>query len=439
MKLKGLRKKNLFLFSLPSIISSIFEPLASLVDTSLIGKLSTNSLASFALAATLFNSITWIFNFIVHASTQGVAEYSSSRNPTLLKQRIKISLIISFLCGILCSALFILLKDYLFSTVGGIPSQQGEFDEYFIPRAIFHLFTILSLTTLSILRGLSKLKLVLNLMIFSIFTNILFSYLFLYPLEMGIRGAALGTIIAHSSTFLISFFFLLKYKKIGLGLLKVTVWKENWLKFGRNSKDLFIRSLLLTSCFFISTRLASHIGVSSLGAHQVLLQVWLFSSFFLDGFAISGNILGARYFFGRQYQRTRIIYTYLVELSLIIGFIFTFSYWIFWDQIIGLFTNDLLVKEKIVTIKPVIILSQVISSLAFIFDGLIFGIDGFDWLRKHMLYGFLFIFLPMAFYTQYQSSILWIWLGLTGLNVYRSVTGYIYVKRKVWKNQHVIS
>lgn len=433
MKLSGLRLKDLFWFSVPSIVSSVFEPLASIVDTALVGNLDTASLAALALATTLFNSITWMFNFLVHASTQGVADFAASKDHNLLKARVKISLLTALGVGVICSLAMIIPRTFWFDLVGGKTGQLELFDEYFLPRASFHVFTVLSLTTLSVLRGFSKLKLVLFLMFFSSTTNIGISWFFLYGLGWGIKGAAYGTIVSHILTFLIAFGFLLKEKDMGFSFLSASTGKANWLKFGKNSIDLFGRSFTLTACFFIATRLASRLGVESLGAHQVLLQIWLLASFFLDGLAISGNILGARFYFADQFKRTGIAFKKLLDLGFLVGVAFTVLYLLAWDPIIGLFTEDQMVLAKMKEIKWIIVGSQIISAVAFVFDGLIFGLDGFHWLRKHMMLGALLVFLPLSLVSLYHPSLHWIWLGLVLLNAYRGTTGFLFVQKKVWK------
>lgn len=434
MKLSGLRLKDLWWFSLPSIVSSVFEPLASVVDTALVGRLSANSLASLALCVGVFNAITWVFNFLVHTSTQSIAESSAQKNPEVLKQRIQIAMSVALGVGLLCSAFLYLPSSFWFSLIGGKQELWPEFIEYFRPRALFHTFTILSVTLLSILRGFSELKLVLWLMLASTGLNIFLSWLFLYPLGLGLKGAAYGTIISHILVVIVSLYFL--FKKSGLNIKWSDIFsfdlpKTQLFKFGKNSLNVFGRSFILTACFFMSTRLASFVGVKQLAAHQVLLQVWLFGSFFLDGLAISGNILGARFFFSNKKKVTQIVFRQLLILGFLVGVFFTLLYALFWEQVLALFTDNPEVIAVMVKLKWLIVISQIVSAVAFVYDGLIFGLDGFGYLRKHMLIGAGLFYFPIALYTLISPELLWVWLGLILLNVYRAFSGYQFVAKKV--------
>lgn len=431
MKLKGLRLGDLWWFSVPSIVSSVFEPLASIVDTALVGHLNTKSLAALALAVAIFNAITWMFNFLVHASTQAVADYQAATNSELLRGRIRIALTLAFGIGVLCSLCLWFPRGFWFELAGGKPKLWDEFSEYFNPRVLGHTFTLLSVTLLSLLRGFGRLNLVLGMMALSTVLNIFLSWLFLYPMEMGLKGAAYGTIAAHVITVFIGLTCLLKDERVGFKVLQAPIPKGQWLKFGKNSFDLFGRSFTLTLCFFSATRLASRLGVTALGAHQVLLQIWLLASFFLDGLAISGNILGARFYFAKQYKRTAVVFRQLVKIGGLIGGGFTLLYLLAWPQLLGLFTNDPIVMKEMDQVKVLIVASQMISSIAFVYDGLLFGLGGFSYLRKHMIIGAGLIFLPLALVSLKIPELWWIWCALVTLNLYRAFTGYYFVKKEV--------
>lgn len=432
MKLKGLRSRDLWWFSVPSIVASVFEPLASVVDTALVGHLDRESLAALALAVAVFNAITWMFNFLVHTSTQAIADHEAGKNLELLRSRIKISLSLALLVGLSCSLVLWLPQDLWFEISGGIPKLRVLFDEYFSPRVGFHVFTVLSITLLSILRGFGRLKLVLWLMIASTVFNILLSWLFLYPMNLGLKGAAYGTIAAHVATSLLGLYFLFQDEKLRQGFLKSKVLKGQWLKFGKSSFDMFGRSFILTLCFFSSTRFASRLGVDALGAHQVLLQVWLLASFFLDGLAITGNILGARFFFAGHFKRTSVAFRELLKLGLFVGIAFFFFYGIFWHKVVQLFVEDQTVLEQLYLLKWPIVISQVFSAVAFVFDGLIFGLNGFSFLRKHMFIGALLTYIPLSLVSFLYPDLIWIWAGMITLNAYRGLSGYYYVRKKVF-------
>lgn len=46
--------------------------------------------------------------------------------------------------------------------------------------------------------------------------------------------------------------------------------------------------------FFIALAVASRLGTAALAAHQIVAQLWLLTSYVVDGFAVSGTVLGSR-------------------------------------------------------------------------------------------------------------------------------------------------
>lgn len=46
--------------------------------------------------------------------------------------------------------------------------------------------------------------------------------------------------------------------------------------------------------FFIALAVASRLGTAALAAHQIVAQLWLLTSYVVDGFAVAGTVLGSR-------------------------------------------------------------------------------------------------------------------------------------------------
>jgi len=130
-------------------------------------------------------------------------------------------------------------------------------------------------------RGLSALTYVLKLTFMATTLNIVVSYILLHFYDQGLNGVALGTICSYVFLFLGSLLFLIKDSRIGVGFWKVQTKTSGWLVFGSHSFSLFTRSLFLSGSFFLMTKVAGHMGIKSLAAHQIMLQLWLMIAFLL--------------------------------------------------------------------------------------------------------------------------------------------------------------
>lgn len=423
--------KGLFLFSLPSILSSLLEPISGTIDTALVGQVSTQWLGGLALAVTLISSFTWMFNFLVHASTQSVAS-SIGSEPERVSESIKTALLVALLVGVVTTLFLWLAKPLLFKMVGVTPEVYAHTDSYFSIRLVGHSFTLLYTTLISLLRGLGRVNVSFFMVALTTIINGIVTYLALFVFDWGLAGAAWGTTASFTLGTLLSFIILLNDKKVKGFFFKSKIKKDKWFQFGKNSLNIFGRSFTLTSCFFLSTRFASSMGVVELGSHQILLQVWLFCSFLLDGVAVTGTVLGAKYFAMGQLEKVQVVFRRLLILGGAIGVLFTITYALLGHQVVGLFTKDEKVISLIFSFWLLIHLSQVLNAIAFVYDGLLFGLEEFAYLRKHMILGGLLVFLPFGLWGNFTESLLLIWVGMISLNVYRGITGFLKVRSVVY-------
>ena len=130
---------EILLFSLPSIAALLLEPLASVVDTALVGHLDTSLLAALAIGTTLFSSFTWIFNFLIHASTQSIASVVDSS----LGARANVSLTIALIVSLVTCLFLYFFRMNLYEMVGASADQFSSVDEYFLIRIYGHPAAIL--------------------------------------------------------------------------------------------------------------------------------------------------------------------------------------------------------------------------------------------------------------------------------------------------------
>lgn len=428
--MKDFSYKALWIFSIPSILSSLLEPMANVVDNALVGNISTHWLAALAVSSVILNSFTWIFNFLIHGSTQLIASHQDEHeDSSLLAGKVKMALGLAFIVGVVCSLVLFFLSDFLFTVAGGQAELKTLFEEYFFIRLIGHPFTVMYITLVSVLRGFSRVKESFYLVLFTTLLNVLLTYLFLNVFQLGLAGAAYGTIISTVIGFLMAFVLVYQNQSVKKYLLSSKLPEESMVRFGKNSVNLFGRSFSLTLAFFISTRLSGLCGVVELATHQILLQAWLFSSFLLDGVAITGNIWGAKLNALKRFDDLKICFNRLLKMGLGIGVIFSIIYFIFQQQIISIFTYDKNVFLLAFSVWPIVYLSQIPSSLAFVYDGLIFGLEGYGFLRKHMMIGVALVFIPMATLTHINKTLMGVWLALAFLNLYRGVSGFYFVNR----------
>lgn len=439
---------SLIIFTLPCLFSTLLEPFAGIVDTALVGNKNTVWLASLAIGVTVMSSFTWIFNFLLHVSTQSVSEFfgklkyqQSNDVQKTLVERFQLSLCFALVVGIVSTILLFILKDFIYSIAAVDESIEAYVDEYFLIRLFGQPLVILYSTALALMRGLSCVKESFLIVAVTTFINIILSWTLLFVFDLGLYGVAIGTVVSHTIGLIVCLITtVINYPFLKMIFLqKPLAPQDEWFRFGKNSFDLFGRSLFLTFSLFLAMRGAAQIGHLQLAAHQILLQFWLLASFITDGIAITANILGAK-FKGSQRQRDLIILSKrLLVMGLVAGGFFSLTYAAGYKVLPLLFTSDKDVMFILYGVWPLLVASQLINAIAFVLDGILFGLERFDYLRTHMMIGFFFIFLPVWGISQFYSAFLTLWLALVLLNCYRGVSGLWMIKTTLWKRSEASS
>ena len=136
--------------------------------------------------------------------------------------------------------------------------------------------------------------------------NLVLDPLLIFGAGWGVAGAAWATVIAQwggAAAFLA--LFARGRRRYGLaGARPVAGEVRSFLVVGR---DLAIRTTALMVAFTLATSVATRVSNTAIAAHQVLMQVFLFTALALDAFAIAaqavvGRLLGA----GRHREATEV-------------------------------------------------------------------------------------------------------------------------------------
>lgn len=414
--------KGLWALSFPSILASMLEPLSSIVDTALVGNYNTEMLAAMAVGVSIISSLTWMFNFLVHAPIQAISQKLGHGEFPRVVSLIKVTFLIAFSLGLFLSLFLSPFREFIYSFLSVDPKLYELCDDYFLTRIYGHTFILLFISALSVLRGMAEVRTVLYIIGASTLTNITLSYLGLYIFDGGLTSVAGATIIANALGFFISLYLILTRKNLKGQFGKHKIVLEDAFHMGKNSLNVFMRSAFLTTSFFLATKVASSISIKALAAHQVLLNLWLFASFFTDGIATSGNIIGGSLFGNKGHEKLREIFRKLLIMGAVVGVLFCILFLTTNRYLISLFTYDESIYDMIKGIIVFLAIVQIPASIAYVYDGLVFGINRFDFLGKHMMIAFFTCFLPLIYLSFKYQSFLLLWSAIFSVGVYRLIS-----------------
>jgi len=329
--------------SLPSMIAMFANAIYNIVDTIFVGR-GIDAIAIGAVAIVL--PIMAIVSSFAHLIGIGTATLLSRTLGAGKEEKInKITgngFLLSFIVGLFFSVIGLLFTDSILKIFGATPGILPYAHDFAKMIFIGMLWFPFCVSTSNYLRAEGRAKDAMNSMLIGLLLNVILDYLFIFPMNMGITGAGLATILGKLATFiyLIIYFtgpktiikFNLKYFRLNKDVLKPTV-KVGLSGFGMRSSSSFANVALNHSLGFYG-------GDMAIAIFGIIYKVTLFLGMPLFGFNQGMQpIVGYNY--GAE-KYTRILKTIKLgfSYSLIYGLLSIVAFEIFAKDIFSLFTKD---------------------------------------------------------------------------------------------------
>ena len=375
----NIRDRQILKIAVPSIVSNITVPLLGLIDVAIVGHMGSAAyIGAVAVGSMIFNLIYWLFGFL-RMSTSGLTAQAYGRRDLTEVMRILVrSGRIALLTAFAVIVLQLPLKWLMFWLMGPTPDVMPYATTYF-HIVVWGAPAMLGLYSLSgWFIGMQNSRIPMFISIMQNVTNILVSLTLVYGFGMKIEGVALGTVIAQYVGLLIA-----------TGLLK-----QNYGRLFRRfevrgsrpeassnlfavNRDLFLRTVCLVGVNLFFTAASARQGAVVLSMNTVMLQLFLFFSYFMDGFAYAGEALCGRYRGADNTTAFRETLRHLFGWALAVTLAFTLLYIAGSMDIVCLLTDEVEVRHAARDYIWWVWLIPVAGAAAFIWDGVFVGItDG---------------------------------------------------------------
>ena len=165
-------------------------------------------------------------------------------------------------------------------------------------------------------------------------------------------------------------------------------------------------------------------SASVLSAHEIAFQLMLLCSDVIDGLAVAGQALVAKYLGAAQKETAIAMGKSLVFCGAVAGLIFGFAFLGTQDAIVSFFTNSTDVKFLLgAGVIWLIALFQPFNGIVFVLDGFLIGARDTRFLMWAMLIGALGIFVPISWTSLHSGwGLMGIWAGVSALMSWRLFT-----------------
>jgi putative MATE family efflux protein len=407
--------KNINKLAIPATIAGIAEPLLSITDTAIVGNIEVDgieSLAAAGIVGSFLSMLIWILGQTRSAISAIISQYYGAGKidevRSLPTQAIYLNISLSII--ILLATIFVI--DDIFKLLNATGKILEYCISYYSIRVWGFPLTLFTFAAMGIFRGLQNTYYPMLIAIIGALLNVVLDFSLVYGIPnyiepMYLEGAAWASLIAQASMALIALILLATKTNISLKL-KLPFHKE----LGRlvlMSLNLFVRTLALNTALILAVREATALGDKYIGAHTIAINIWLFSAFFIDGYAGAGNILAGRLLGEKNYKGLNQLLKMILKYALIISVILMLTGFIFYRSIGHLFSNDNPVLLVFYSVFYIILFGLPINTIAFIYDGVFKGLGEMKYLRNTLLIATFLGFIPTLFVTKYFG------LGITGI------------------------
>ena len=409
--------------AIPSILANITIPLVGIVDTAIVGHIANATyIGGIAIGTMLFDLLYWNFGFL-RVGTSGMTAQAYGRGDgvecaRLLTQSVSIALI---------GAVVLWLIQWLFVTavLAIVPCsiEVAAFArEYFFIRIWAAPATLSLMAFKGWFIGMQD---TVSPMITDIVVNVVnmtVSYVLAVYTPLGALGVAYGTLVAQFTGLLLALVIcLFKYKTVVQEIVRLLCNKaikllgdKEMKRFMSLNANLFVRSLCFMVVYVGFTSLASQYGDVELAVSTIMMKLFMLFSYFVDGFAYAGEALvgkewGASRSLASSPHRLVRIVRLLFAWSLGVGLLFTLLFAVWSEECYLAMTNDMEVLSRLGDYTGWLIAMPIVSTLAFMWDGVYAGATAGKQIRNAMIYA------ALGFVTCYLATY-W-WLGIQGLYI----------------------
>ncbi|ASJ74528.1 DNA-damage-inducible protein F [Granulosicoccus antarcticus IMCC3135] len=375
------------------MLSNSMVPIVGIVDTAVMGHMgSPEWIAATAVGALLFSSIFWLFGFLRMGTGGLVAQAFGADNHTEAGRIAVRAMSMAALLGILLILLQSPLLELGLAALTDSQDWKALTSIYFSIRIYSAPATLMIYVIMGTLIGLQLMRQVLFLQLALNVLNVILTIGFFSLTDLNIAGVALATVISEYTTLALGLYLSRDVLLQALRQKPISPWlfdSQECLKFFRISGNLFIRTLCLILAMYWMTVMGSRIGVATLAANTILLNMVSFTAYSLDGYAhaietLTGYSLGQRNqaMFKRATRAS-------IELAALTAIVFSGIFWLFGHTLAGLMTNDAQIVAMATQWLPWVILVPLTGVWSFLLDGIFIGATQTANMRDSMIVSLL--------------------------------------------------
>ena len=273
------RRERLWLIvslSIPSILAQISATVMFFIDASMVGHLGAKASAAIGLVETTG----WLMGGLASAANMGfsvqVAHFIGANDFEAARRVLRQSLVCCLIWALIISLTSVAISPYLPYWLGGTEDIAHDASLYFAIFGFCGIFFQMEGLAGSMLKCSGNMKIPSLLNIGMCVMDVAFNYLFIYIMDMGVMGAAVGTGIAMLITAGLMLYFLFVRSKMLSLVGRPGSYKPKSDTVGTAFKigvPMGLQHLLMGGAYIVSTMIVAPLGTIAIAAHSLAITV----------------------------------------------------------------------------------------------------------------------------------------------------------------------
>ena len=421
-------RKDIWVNSYPIFLWLALEPIVGLIDSKIASVINLETLSAIGIGETIYFVFIWVFIFLAYGTTPLVSSLNTKKEINQLNYFIKFGRNVSVILGLGSFFILFLSSDYLISTFQPTDNIQLLSSDYLIYRCIGLPFYLVNMHSTAVLRGLKYAKITFYSALIVSISNIVFSLFFGLFLGLGAGGIGFASSLAFFCASIYSTMILKKqlnhHPSNQENIDKNTLRK----KFFNVGVYILIRSLFLTIFMAYLRNRSSLMSMQEIALQHILLQLWSVGYIFVDAIAIASQTLISELVSKKEKYQKSVLQKELITVTTVISLLLALTTFLFLEYFVEIFGGNNFNLYINLQLRALVALSLFIGCYAFLWDGVLLGLD------RSKQFSFLTIvssiagFLVCAYLLKTQNTISTLWIGLNVSLVFRSLLGYVYQK-----------
>lgn len=364
--------------ALPAIVNNVTVPLLGICDTAIAGHLGDSRyIAAMAVGAMMINVVYWLCGFLrmgtsgMTAQAYGASDFGEMRR--ILLKALTIGLIISIVTIFIQTPLLKLLLIIISpeEEVRELASMYFRIGIWSAPAQL----CVMAASGWFIGRQNTVIPMIISIGVNIL--NIVLSLLLVFVFGEGFYGIIIGTLVASYAGALSILAMAMHKIRSETSRVSGTTLKiagDDKLGFLSMNVPLFFRSACMMCVTLGMTSVGARLGAATLAANSVIMQFFLFFSYFMDGFAFAGEALVGKFVGAKDIRLLKQSVKCLLKWGVGMALTFFAIYSVAGEWIVSLLTDVESVRRIAKSMYVWLILLPPITVCAFLFDGIFIGL-----------------------------------------------------------------